>query len=495
MTAPWDFLLRKRASADGSAGAASSLAQPQPQAEPAAPPVPTPALQKVGERNELLHVRFSYMADRLEDLKSLSDDFHLLSKPIEELSTELPRAKARVLELEALLRRESEERSRFQRELQQNAEKFSTLTNDYHVLFQRNKAMEEDLDHVHASAASDRTKLTETQKLLANADLQLATERDNRQRLDAEVGELTDLLADRASDLQRTQEQAAQLADRSAVLEREVERLQGAIDKQVMDRVDLQSRLNETDRLAQERQRDVAELQQKLDAEQAARQQREHAHDLTLSALSAEKASLVLRLEAMTARVTSAEQVVGQSRLLISEKDAALRNSDSLVRSLEKQCESAERQNAALEQKLNARGAELVEAQRSAESLVKRCDMLTKALSAKEVALTSALEKARARSERVEELTKEFELERTALEASHRRLVEELENERAERTLAQGALNIARESRASLQRLNESLKRANRSFQPMPLDEPKPIEPQSNVSFLPVGPKPSNEDL
>lgn len=492
MTAPWDFLLRKRASADSSSGTASEAVDPQPQVAPAA--APTPALQKVGERNELLHVRFSYMADRLEDLKSLSDDFHLLSKPIEELSTELPKAKARVLELEALLRRESEERARFQRELQQNAEKFSTLSNDYHVLFNRNKAMEDDLDHVHASAAADRSKLAETQKLLANADQQLATERENRQRLDAEVGELSELLAERAAELQLTQEQAILHADRSATLERELERLQGAIDKQVMDRVDLQSRLNESDRQAQERQTRIAELQQKLEAEQAARQQREHAHDLTLSALSAEKASLVLRLEALTARVTSAEQVVGQSRHLISEKDAALRNSDSLVRNLEKQCEAAERQNANLEQRLAAKAAELSETQRSAESLVKRCDMLTKALSAKEVALTSALEKARARSERVEELTKEFELERAALEASHRRLVEELENERAERTLAQGALNIARESRASLQRLNESLKRANRSFQPMALDDPKQSEPQSNVSFLPVGPKPSNED-
>jgi crescentin len=483
MHTPWDFIKRKRSGTDGSIAVRGQDVE----AETA-----SPLLEKVGERNELLHVRFSYMADRLEDLKSLSDDFHLLSKPIEELSTELPKAKARILELEALLRRESEERTRIQKELVGTAEKLSTLSNDYHALYNRNKAVEGDLDQIHASAAADRAKLSESLKLLENVEQQLLVERESRQRLDAEVHELAAVASGRAAELQKAQEQAAAQADRIALLEREVPRLQAAIDKQVHERVELQARLNEADRAVHERNRDLADFQQKLDAEITARQQSEHAHGSVQSGLQAEKASLLLQVEALTARTTAAEQLVNKSRLQLSEKDAALRNSDGVVRNLERQCEVAERQNANLEQRLNAKAAELVENQRLADGLSKRCDMLAKALSAKEAALNSALEKARARSERVEEITRAFELERASLEASHRRLVEELENERAERTLAQGALNIARESRASLQRLNESLKRANRSFQPVPTEDIKPAaEPQSNVSILPVGPKPT----
>lgn len=485
MTAPWDYLFGR-------------LSNGQAPAEPVSVDVveeaAVPALHSLGERNELLHVRYSYMADRLEDLKSLSDDFHLLSKPIEELSTELPKAKSRVLELEALMARETEERSRLQRELAQSSEKLSTLTNDYHLLFNRNKTNEDDLDQLHGSAAADRARLGELQKLLANADQQLAAERENRQRLDAEVKELSALVATRAAELQRFEDLTTRQAERNGTLERELDRLQGVVDKQVIERVDLQSRLNESDRLAQERARDLGELRQKLDIEQAGRQQREHAHDLAMSSLSAEKASLVLRLEALTSRIGSAEQVISQTRLQLGEKEAAIRASDSAMREIEKRREAAERQLNTLEHRLNARSAELEESQRLADGLSKRCDMLTKALSAKEVALSVALEKARTRSERVEELTKEFELERTSLESAHRRLVEELENERAERTLAQGALKIARESRASLQRLNESLKRANRAIQPTAAEETKPAAPQSNVSFLPVGQRPSTDD-
>jgi crescentin len=482
MSAPWNFILRKRPSAADPVGGGS-----EPEAE-------TPVLLRVGERNELLHVRFSYMADRLEDLKSLSDDFHQLSKPLEELSTELPKAKARVLELEALLRRESEERTHFQRELAQSAEKLATLTSDHHALYNRSKEIEEDLDQLHITSDGDRSRLAETQKLLANADQQLTAERENRQRLEADVVGLTALLSERTDEIQKSQDVVAQQADRNAAMEREMERLQGAVDKQVFYRVDLQSRLNESERLAQDRLRILSDLQQKLDTEQAARQQREHTNELTLAGLNAEKASLVMQLEASTARAASAEQTINQTRVLLSEKDNAARTADARVRQLERQVDALERQSASLEQRLNAKSAELADSQHSADALSKRSDMLTKALSAKEAALAQALEKAQGRSERVEDLTKEFELERAASELSRRRLIEELENERAERALAQGALNIARESRASLQRLNESLKRANRSFRPLPPEEATASEPQSNVSFLPVGQKPSADD-
>ena len=490
MTAPWNYLLGRLSGGHSPSERVSNDAAPAAvEEQPAVPP-----LQSLGEKNELLHVRYSYMADRLEDLKSLSDDFLLLSKPIEELSTELPKAKSRVLELEALMTRETEERMRLQKELAQNSEKLSTLTNDYHLLFNRNKANEDDLDQVHAVAAADRTKLNELQKLLANADQQLAAERDNRQRLDAEVKDLSSLVSARTAEVQRLEDVTARQAERNNTVERELERLQGVVDKQVLERVDLQSRLNESDRMAQERLRELGELHQKLDAEQAGRQQRDHAHEMALSSLSAEKASLGLRLEALTSRIGSAEQAIGQARLQLAEKEAAIRASDNLMRETDKKREAAERQFAALEHRLHTRSVELDENQRLSEGLSKRCDMLTKALSAKEVALSVALEKARTRSERVDELTKEFELERTTLEAAYRRLVEELENERAERTLAQGALKIARESRASLQRLNESLKRANRAIQPMAVEEPRNTAPQSNVSFLPVGQKASTDD-
>jgi crescentin len=105
----------------------------------------------------------------------------------------------------------------------------------------------------------------------------------------------------------------------------------------------------------------------------------------------------------------------------------------------------------------------LQEADKGRNEMEARCDMLVKALAAKDASLESVNSRAANLTDRVEALTLRFEQERMALEVANRRLIEELQNERAERTLAQGALDIARESRSALQRQNESLKRATRS--------------------------------
>ena len=65
-------------------------------------------------------------------------------------------------------------------------------------------------------------------------------------------------------------------------------------------------------------------------------------------------------------------------------------------------------------------------------------------------------------SERIDQLTKRFEQERSTLEAANRRLTEELQNEKAERSLIQGALEIARESRVKIQKKYIALRKKTR---------------------------------
>ena len=65
-------------------------------------------------------------------------------------------------------------------------------------------------------------------------------------------------------------------------------------------------------------------------------------------------------------------------------------------------------------------------------------------------------------TERIDQLTKRFEQERSTLEATNRRLTEELQNEKAERSLVQGALEIARESRIKIQKKYVALRKKTR---------------------------------
>ena len=451
-------------------------------------------LENLGEQNELLHVRFAYMADRLEDLKSLTEDFNLLTRPIEEMASELPRAKARVLEVEALLSRELKENRTLKAELTNASEQLSVVVNDHNSLKAQHRSLQEAVERSEAIVADDRVKIAELNQLLGNAERQAAIEAENRERLNAEVSSLSIELSQRYDELQAAEDRLSRQTGRNDELDRENKRLQKIVDQQVVQVVDLQARSNELERGIQNQAQEIHDLRGKLEVSQAERQKSDHNYEITVSSLSAEKSSLSLKVDALNARLASAEQSANQAREQLSEREAALRHAEDALRTSGKERAAMERRIAGLENNVADYAEQLRDGQRVINELNSRCDMLGKALSAKDAALESALDKARARSERVDELTKRYEQERASLETTNRRLVEELENEKAERTLAQGALKIARESRASLQRQNEALKRANRAMrtasssdEPEPEREPRRVsngEPASNVSVF-----------
>ena len=72
-----------------------------------APARPNGALDTVGQKNELIRVRFAKLIDRLEEVRSLKDDFALLSEPVDDLIRSYPQLQSRLLETEAVLRQET----------------------------------------------------------------------------------------------------------------------------------------------------------------------------------------------------------------------------------------------------------------------------------------------------------------------------------------------------------------------------------------------------
>ena len=51
---------------------------------------PNGALDSVGQKNELIRVRFANMIDRLEEIRSLKEDFALLNEPVNDLIRSYP---------------------------------------------------------------------------------------------------------------------------------------------------------------------------------------------------------------------------------------------------------------------------------------------------------------------------------------------------------------------------------------------------------------------
>ncbi len=93
----------------------------------------TPTLDAIGQRDELVRQRIAVMLDRLDDFKTLREDFGEIVKPLADISAELPRAAARIAELETSLAQEMQAVSRIRLENQDVSARNAGLSHDLRV--------------------------------------------------------------------------------------------------------------------------------------------------------------------------------------------------------------------------------------------------------------------------------------------------------------------------------------------------------------------------
>ncbi|KQT60555.1 hypothetical protein ASG54_10505 [Aureimonas sp. Leaf460] len=465
------------------------------------PPEPTAQLAPldgIGQRNELLRVRFGHMIDRLDDLKTLSEDFNQMIRPLEAIVLELPHAKARVQETEALLSRELAASQELRREVDGLSSQLSASQGEVTNLLARARKFEAEILELDAVNEERRLVVIEKTHLLETAQKQLAAESDHREHLEAELAFKRAENETNEQSLQRAEGQLRRDAEQLAMYEQEVRRLNNLTNSQ-LDRVNSLEARNAD--LAQQREAHlhaISAIEVRLLDEQAVREKVDAEHEAAVALLAAERSGLALKLDAVSARLATTEQILTGVRNQLREKDEAFRSAERMLK-------EAAIERAAVERRLEGLRAENYhyvtqnqDGQRQRQELEDRAEMLTKALAAKDATLENATTKISSLSSRLETLTKRFENDRLSLEAANRRLVEELEGERAERTLAQGALEIARENRVSLQRQNEVLKRQARALQSQGDEGENTVQfsidrglDTSNVSFFSVQDKKS----
>jgi crescentin len=167
---------------------------------------------------------------------------------------------------------------------------------------------------------------------------------------------------------------------------------------------------------------------------------------------------LQAQVQTLSARVAAMDRMLAHSRAQLLEREDALKAAERAIKETGLERSKIERQLATAQEEMNRLLAQLDESSTSRAELSQRCDILVRTVAAKDAALDNANGKVASLSDRLDQLTKRFEQERAALETQSRRLVDELQYEKAERSLAQGALEIARESRLRLQKQHAALK-------------------------------------
>jgi crescentin len=443
------------------------------------------SLDTVGQKSELIRVRFANLIDRLDEIRSLKDDFALLSEPVYDLIRNYPNLQSRLMETEAVLKQEADTTVQLRRELADLTLVHSRLTDDLSsTLSQLRKAEAKVRDH-ESSVEDLRLNLKDKEAIVADLENQLAieterarniTEENQALRLDAHEADQT---------VARAERDLVELREKQGLLDHEVKRLQKVAEEQNYRLSTLTNRNGELESLLESSRQNASELESKLMAEQVSRQRLETQMDAERSSHQTAISALDMKIVGLTSRQNATDKILAHTRDQLRDKNEAYRGVERSLKEATIERNTLDRRLEATQQEVERQVSLGNELQRSRLELQERVEMLNKAIAAKDFQIESSDNKIASLTERVDQITKRFEQERNTLEAANRRLTEELQNEKAERSLIQGALEIARESRVKIQKKYLALRKHTR-LDPNEDDMPLQVEEETETNVRPL---------
>ncbi|WP_243373085.1 chromosome partitioning protein ParA [Microvirga solisilvae] len=423
---------------------------------------PNGALDSVGQKNELIRVRFANMIDRLEEIRSLKEDFALLSEPVTELIRSYPQLQSRLLETEAVLKQETETTGSLRRELHDlNTVHARTLDDLAATVSQLRKA--ESKTREQESHIEDlRLNVKDKEAMVADLENQLSIETERARNITEENQALRLEAQEADQTVARAERELIETRERNGLLDHEVKRLQKVAEDQNYRLSSLTNRYGEIETQLEATRQRASELETKLMAEQVLRQRLETQLDSERSSHQTDLSALDMKIEGLNSRLGATDKILSHTRDQLRDKNEALRSVERNLKETTIEKNTLDRRLEATQQEVERQVAMVNELQRSRIELQERVEMLNKAIAAKDFQIESSDNKLTSLTERIDQLTKRFEQDRSTLEAANRRLTEELQNEKAERSLVQGALEIARESRIKIQKKYIALRKKTR---------------------------------
>jgi len=449
---------------NGAAAEAPVAPQEQDKAVKSEPVVVRPGamLDSVGQKNELIRVRFANMIDRLEEIRSLKEDFALLSEPVNDLIRSYPQLQSRLLETEAVLKQETENTAALRRELSDLTGLHARTMDDLSATVSQLRKAESRVREQESAIEDLRLNVKDKEAIVADLENQLSIETERARNITEENQALRLEAQEADQTVARAERELIEIRERNGLLDHEVKRLQKVAEEQNYRLSSLTNRYGELETQLEATRQRASELETKLMAEQVLRQRLETQLDSERSAHQTDLSALDMKIEGLNSRLAATDKILAHTRDQLRDKNEALRGVERSLKEITIEKNTVERRLEATQQEVERQVAMVNELQRSRIELQERVEMLGKAIAAKDFQIESSDNKVASLTERIDQLTKRFEQERNTLEAANRRLTEELQNEKAERSLVQGALEIARESRTKIQKKYVALRKKTR---------------------------------
>jgi chromosome segregation ATPase len=404
-------------------------------------------LEAIGMRDEAMRAQLDQIEQGLIHVERAREQFRELLTPLVDLFTDYETSRARLHELKAKHAALEDTfgalNARYGSALAERdatAEIAAAEKRENRELRQRLQRAEAGLSAAQADGREGVAAREKLERTLEAEARRMATQSEEVARLRSELAERDQNLAKLESALKEASDQGALAAQDNASL-RETMKSQGV-------RFEAASRrLAEYEAVTERDQKRLATLEQTLIDEQGAHSALRAKHIDQVERNRTESSALANSIHAVRGRVEVTNKLLEQTRGQFREKVEELRAADRRLMESGIQIDALEKNLRVLKEDLAVANEQIAGADRMRAALVDQVNTLSEAVRGKETALQAAARNSEALAARVDET---IAATRRAREESERRagvLQEEIVRLRAERQLADGALEASRSER------------------------------------------------
>jgi chromosome segregation ATPase len=407
---------------------------------------------RIGEDNEALRHLLIDTGLQFSALDELKATFSKLVDPLHNMLGTLEQAKFDNASLRGALSELRTNHDTLREEFEELEKKASDLDGESQRLARELTAAQQSVQELE----TDKIKLTgeasAARVTLVNLEKQLGEEASNGRALSDEKR----LLLDRAETADKRileSESAANLAgERLSLLENEKDSLQSALDQTLAQSSKTARRLAEAENALADARARLQKMEGNLAAAEDERKKLAVAHDESNERRQSEVYALTLKLDAMRSRSTAAEKLLAEMRQSLVARTEEIRVAEAKLVEAIVGRSGAEKKAEQLAATVEAHDRQNKKLEHTRTSLTDRSKVLTETVKARDSALSNAQDKIKSLTDRVELLKAEAAANHAKADKRIEQLNSAIERERAERAVAEGALEATRADYARLQR-------------------------------------------
>jgi chromosome segregation ATPase len=408
--------------------------------------------ERIGEDNEALRHLLIDTGLQFGALDELKATFGRLVDPLHNMLGTLEQAKFDNASLRGALSELRANHEALRGEFDELERKSSDLEGDNHRLTRELTSAQQSVQELEG----DKIKLTgeaaSVRVSIATLEKQLGEEAGNGRAL----GDEKRLLLERAEIADKRileSESAANLArERLSLLENERDSLQSALDQTLAQSSKTARRLAEAENALADARARLQKMEGSLAAAEDERKKLAGASDEANERRQSEVYALTLKLDAMRSRSSAAEKLLAEMRQSLVSRTEEIRVAEGKLVEAIVGRSGAEKKAEQLAATAEAHDRQNKKLEQTRLSLTDRSKMLAETVKARDSALSHAEDKIKSLSDKVELLKAEAAANHNKAEKRIEQLNSAIERERAERAVAEGALEATRGDYTRLQR-------------------------------------------